>query len=58
MNRLCLVGGREEYLFRKPGSPGDGKKPSHQQIEETTNNGKKYGGGGSGGKGPRLCKAS
>lgn len=56
MNRLCL-GGREEYVFRKPykpGSPGDGKKPSHQQTEEATNNGKRYGGGGSGGKGPCL----
>lgn len=44
-------------VFRKPyksGSPGDGKKPSHQQTQEATNNGKKYGGGGSGGKGPRL----
>lgn len=45
-------------MFRKPGSPGDGKKPSHQQIEEATNNGKKYGGGRSGGKGSRLCEAS
>lgn len=50
MNRLCLVGGREQvcvYLFNgnpcTPRSPGDGRKPSHQKTKAATHPGKEFG---------------